>query len=71
MKINEPIQDFTTQASNEEKAILSKLKEVKRLDHFVERDQEVIHNLIRKSLVRKIPKEDYTLVVANGHFKTR
>ena len=50
---------------------MSKLKEVKRLDHFVERDQEVIHNLIRKSLVRKIPKEDYTLVVANGHFKTR
>ena len=46
MKINELIQDFTIQASNEEKAILSKLKEVKRLDHFVERDQEVIHNLI-------------------------
>ncbi len=71
MKINELIQDFTIQASNEEKAILSKLQEVKRLDHFVERDQEVIQNLIRKSLVRKIPKEDYTLVVANGHIKTR
>ena len=71
MKINELIQDFTIQASNEEKAILSKLQEVKRLDHFVERDQEVIQNLIRKSLVRKIPKEDYTLVVANGHLKTR
>ena len=71
MKINELIQDFTIQASNEEKALLSKLKEVKRLDHFVERDQEVIQNLIRKSLVRKIPKEDYTLVVANGHIKTR
>ena len=71
MKINELIQDFTIQASNEEKAILSRLQEVKRLDHFVERDQEVIQNLIRKSLVRKIPKEDYTLVVANGHIKTR
>ena len=71
MKINELIQDFPIQASNEEKAILSKLQEVKRLDHFVERDQEVIQNLIRKSLVRKIPKEDYTLVVANGHIKTR
>ena len=71
MKITELIQVFTTQASNEEKAILSKLQEVKRLDHFVERDQEVIQNLIRKSLVRKIPKEDYTLVVANGHIKTR
>ena len=35
MKINELIQDFTIQASNEEKAILSKLQEVKRLDHFV------------------------------------
>ena len=71
MKINELIQDFPIQASNEEKAILSKLQEVKRLDHFVERDQEVIQNLIRKSLVRKIPKEDYTLVVVNGHIKTR
>lgn len=70
MKISELIQDFVIQTSNEENKVLDKLKEVKRLETFNERDQEVIRNLINKSLVRRIDKQGKTLVVANGSNKT-
>jgi len=70
MKINELIQDFLIQTSNEEKAMLNKLKEMKDIEHFMEREQEVIRNLINKSLVRRIERDDKTLVVANGSTKT-
>lgn len=70
MKISELIQDFVIQTSNEEQSVLEKLKSTKRLDSFLERDQEVIRNLIHKSLVRRIEKDGTTLVVANGSNKT-
>ena len=46
MRINELIQEFTIQTSNEEKDMLSKLQSVKNLDTFMERDQEVINQLV-------------------------
>jgi DNA-binding MltR family transcriptional regulator len=70
MKINELIQDFVIQTSNEEKAMLNKLKEMKNIDNFMEREQEVIRNLINKSLVRRIERDNNTMVVANGSIKT-
>ena len=70
MKINELIQDFVIQTSNEEKTMLNKLKEIKDIENFMEREQEVIRNLINKSLVRRIERDDKTLVVANGSTKT-
>jgi hypothetical protein len=70
MKINELIQDFVIQTSNEEKAMLNKLKEIKDIENFMEREQEVIRNLINKSLVRRIERDDKTMVVANGSTKT-
>jgi hypothetical protein len=70
MKINELIQDFVIQTSNEEQSVLDKLSSVKRLDSFLERDQEVIRNLIHKSLVKRIDRQGETLVVANGSAKT-
>ena len=69
MKINELVQDFVIQTSNEEKALLGKLKEIKRLDSFLEREQEVIRNLVHKSLVRRIDQDGKTLVVLNGSAK--
>ena len=71
MRINELIQEFTIQTSNEEKDMLSKLQSVKNLDTFMERDQEVINQLVRKSLVRKIGKDGSTMVVANAGQETR
>ena len=71
MRINELIQEFTIQTSNEEKDMLSKLQSVKNLDTFMERDQKVINQLIRKSLVRRMDKDGQTMVVANAGQETR
>ena len=71
MRINELIQEFTIQTSNEEKDMLSKLQSIKNLDTFMERDQEVINQLVRKSLVRKIDRNGSTMVVANASQETR
>ena len=71
MRINELIQEFTIQTSNEEKEVLSKLKSAKNLDTFMERDQEVINQLVRKSLVRKIEQDNNVMVVANAGQETR
>ena len=71
MRINELITEFTIQTSNEEKDILGKLRSAKNLDTFMERDQEVINQLIRKSLVRKIEQDNNTMVVANAGQETR
>jgi|TARA_R110000803_G_scaffold40700_1_gene87603 hypothetical protein len=70
MKINELVQDFVIQTSNEEQHILDKLKEMTNMDNFLEREQEVIRNLINKSLVRRIERGNKTLVVANGSTET-
>tara|TARA_B100000965_G_scaffold96779_1_gene79115 strand:- start:8 stop:223 length:216 start_codon:yes stop_codon:yes gene_type:complete len=71
MRINELIQEFTIQTSNEEKEVLAKLKSAKNLDTFMERDQEVINQLVRKSLVRKIEQDNNVMVVANAGQETR
>lgn len=70
MKINELVQDFVIQTSNEEQEVLKKLEQITRLDKFLERDQEVIRNLINKSLVKRIDQNGKTMVVANGSAKT-
>ena len=58
MRINELIQEFTIQTSNEEKDMLSKLQSIKNLDTFMERDQEVINQLVRKPRRTKRAKSD-------------
>ena len=70
MKINELVTEFVIQTSNEEQQMLDKLKEITNMDNFLEREQEVIRNLINKSLVRRIERGNKTLVVANGSKET-
>ena len=53
MRINELIQEFTIQTSNEEKDMLSKLQSIKNLDTFMERDQEVI-NVANKAKIKML-----------------
>ena len=68
MKINELILDsFKIYVSNEEYNVLSKLKEQSRLDLFNEREQQLIRNLINKSVVKKIVKDGQVLVVGNEY----
>lgn len=65
MKINELIQSFTIQVSNEENAVLEKLEHQTPLSLFNEREQFVIENLVKKSLVSKIVFNSQTVVVRN------
>lgn len=65
MKLNELIEDFTIYTTNEEKEVLSKIDDMMSLDTFTEREQAIIENLIRKSLVSKVHNKGSTLVMAN------
>jgi hypothetical protein len=65
MKINELIKTFTIQVSNEEQAVLEKLDRQTPLSLFTEREQFVIENLMKKSLVSKVVFNSQTVVVRN------
>ena len=65
MKLNELIEEFTIYTTNEEKEILSQLDSITHLDSFTERQQAIIENLIRKSLVSKVQRNGSTLVMVN------
>ena len=65
MKINDLIQDFIIHTSNEEAAMLERLNNHEPLSMFTEREQFVIQNLVKKSLVSKVVLKGQTLVVKN------
>lgn len=66
MKLNDLVGNFTIATSNEEKKVLSKMDGMQPLDVFTEREQAIIENLIRKSLVSKVQnKNGSILVMAN------
>ena len=65
MKINELISDFEIYVSNEESALLSCMQNQTPIVSFTEREQFIIENLIRKSLITKIIKNNQTWVVSN------
>lgn len=70
MKLNELIKKFTIAMSNEEKDVLESIKGAIPISSFDEREQFVIENLVRKSLVSKVKQNGYTMVVANEFPKT-
>lgn len=65
MKLNELIEEFTIYTTNEEKEMLSRIDDMMSLDIFTEREQAIIENLVRKSLVSKVHRKGSTLVMAN------
>jgi len=65
MKINELISDFEIYVSNEESALLNRMQHTQPLASFTEREQSIIENMIRKSIVTKIVKNNQILVVSN------
>ena len=67
MKINELIQDFKIYMTNEEKSLYDRLEGTKLLSNFNEREQVVMNNLIRKSLVSKVHYQNHILVARNDH----
>lgn len=65
MRIDDVLKQFTIQVSNEEDALLDDIDSRTPLSQFNEREQFVIENLVRKSLVSKIVIGAQTLVVRN------
>jgi hypothetical protein len=65
MKLNELIQSFSIALSNEEAEVLNKVKPVQPLQGFSPREQVIIENLIRKSLVSKVLRDNIVMVVQN------
>jgi len=59
------ITDFTIAMSNEEKKVLQSIRGAMPVTSFDEREQFVIESLVRKSLVSKVKKNGYVMVVAN------
>lgn len=67
MKMNELLTSFEIQTSNEEQAMLERMDGVRSLAAYTEREQVVIENLIRKSLVSKTIKNGFVYVVKNDN----
>ena len=49
--------------TNEEKALLKTIDSVRPLGSFPEREQTIINNLIRKSIISKVQTQSGTIVV--------
>ena len=66
MKINELITDFEIYKTNEEAELLPKIgAKPHPLNTYSEREQVIIDNLVKKSLVSKIRNEGLFLVMRN------
>lgn len=63
MKINELIKSIYV--TNEEKHLLETFDEPKPLSTFAEREQVIINNLIRKSIISKIRHNGTVMVMRN------
>jgi hypothetical protein len=66
MKINELIKSIYM--TNEEKNLLETFDEPKPLSSFIEREQVIINNLIRKSIISKIRHNGAVMVMRNELF---
>lgn len=66
MKLNELISEFKIAVSNEEREVLDRMQSISALESYQEREQVIIENLIRKSLVSKVVRNNQTLVMKNG-----
>lgn len=67
MKINDLLDNFEIYKTNEEIEILEKLTEPCQLDQFNEREQVIIQNLTRKSLITKINQNESVLILKNDY----
>jgi hypothetical protein len=65
MKINELISTFSIFTSKEESELLERITQPSMLRTYTEREQFVINNLIRKSLVSKVIHNNEIIVVPN------
>jgi hypothetical protein len=65
MKLNELLTDFTIYTNNEERLVLENLNGLVPITLFTEREQVIINNLIKKSLISKVVYNNQTMVTKN------
>ena len=53
--------------TNEEKALLETINDVRPLGSFPEREQTIINNLIRKSIISKVQHNGTIMVIRNDN----
>ena len=61
---------FTIYTSNEESAVLEKITDITPIENYTDREQIVIENLIRKSLITRVKHGNSFLVVKNEYCTT-
>lgn len=69
MKLNDLIRTFEIATTNEEKVLLDKLTKPEYIKNFQEREQFVLENLIRKSLVSKVIYKGEVVVVPDDRHR--
>ena len=67
MKLNELIKDFSIYLTNEERSLLENIQGLAPLSKFQEREQTIINNLIRKSVVSKVMYNNQVMVMPNDY----
>jgi len=67
MKLNELISSFSIYLTNEEKSLLEDINGLTPLSTFQEREQSIINNMIRKSVVSKVIYNNQVMVMPNDY----
>lgn len=65
MKLKDMLKDFKIFVTNEEQQILDQMEHIRPIEAYNERERFVIENLVRKSLVSKVKRENTYMVVKN------
>jgi hypothetical protein len=66
MRLNELVRTIPTWISNEEQQVLDKIKGLEPASIFSEREQQIIENLVRKSLVITVTDKGNTYLYPNA-----
>lgn len=67
MKLNELISSFEIYTTNDEQQVLESIQSISSIDQFTEREQVIIDNLVKKSLISKCIYNGQTMVVKNEY----
>jgi hypothetical protein len=66
MRLNELVRTIPTWLSNEEQQVLDRIKGLEPASIFSEREQQIIENLVRKSLVIAVTDKGNTYLYPNA-----
>jgi len=67
MKLNELISSFEIYTTNDEQQVMESMQSISPIDQFTEREQVIIDNLVKKSLISKCIYNGQTMVVKNEY----